>query len=246
MKKRVLLVSVLFAISQFGLAGFDRGLGNPNSVFIPKGQFSTGISASYNGYTAAGDEITKGLNIAGIVTDASGEVRLFSTDVHGSWFFMDNTSIGVRASYGNTMMDCNSLSLLGMLDLSNKHLRKETYSAYLTFKRYIPILNSRILAFFGEAALGGSMGYSKSYEETDRGNEGTFSELYSAGFIFSGGVSLFVTDFLSVEMTVPYLSIGMDWDKRLEKQEYKSSFTGLTFKDDFNLLGFKVGLVFHF
>lgn len=246
MKKSIVIVLVLSAVSQFGLSAFDRGLGNPNSVFIPKGQFSSGISASYNGYTASGDDITKGLNLAGIITDASGEVHLFSADAYGSWFFKDNMSVGLRASYGTTVMDCNSLSLMGLLDLSNKHLRQETYSAYITLRRYMPLFDSKILAIFGEAALGGSMGYSKSYEETARGNEGTFSELYSADFTAGGGASVFVTDYLSLEVFIPSIRIGMDWNKHLEKQKYSSTFTGLSLKKGTDLLGIKVGVVFHF
>ena len=41
MKKKLLAMLILAFAGSFALGAFDRGLGNPNSVYTPKGTFAT-------------------------------------------------------------------------------------------------------------------------------------------------------------------------------------------------------------
>lgn len=248
MLKRILFFFLFNAFCIMALAQTeDRGLGNPQSIYVSKGQLSGTIGGSYNTWNAsADDDLTKGFNILGILTDANGDVSLLNLNANASWFFKDNCSVGVQVGYGNMLMDINSMSALGLTDLSNKHLRRETYSAFLTIRRYLPLFDSKILALFGEASVGGSMGYNKSYKETDRGKEGTFSSLYATSFKVMGGVSVFVTNRMAFEVRLPSFSIGVEWDEQIEKQEYESKLTSFSVIDGVNVLGIQLALVCYF
>lgn len=247
--KKILLILLTFTFAgALELGAIDRGLGNPNSVYIPKGTFAGSIDASLHTWNAgAGNDLTKGATLLGLLSDVNGEVTLFDFGAGYSWFLKDNFSVGVSFDYGLTGIDSNNLTMLkGMVDLSNKHVRRETYTGALTARRYMPLFDSKILAIFGEGRLGGSFGYNKTYSETDRGKEGVFSSLYSASFVVLGGVSIFLNDFTAFEITVPCFNIGYEWEKQLEKQEYESSIKGMSVVDGFNILKTSLGMIIYF
>ena len=174
----LLLVSVLSGTAS--LSAFDRGLGDPKSVYIPRGTLAASLSGGYNSLSATGESDIKGVNLAGLVTDVNGAVTLYNVNAGLAWFVRDNLSIGARFGYGNTILDDNNLSLLGLINLTNKHIRRETYAAALAVRGYMPLFDSRVFALFFEGRLSGSLGYNKSYEVTDRGKEGSYSDLYPA------------------------------------------------------------------
>lgn len=249
MKKVLFALYLLMAGATIGFAqSFDRGLGNLKATYIPKGQFSWGVSGSYSGWAAkgAGDDLSEGVSFAGLISDVNGELGLFSIDTHASWFFKDNWSVGVRVGYKNTLLDANHLSLVNLVSLSNRHLRRETYSGVLAGRRYVPLFNSRFLGLFGEVGLGGGIGYNKSYENTDRGKEGTFSTLYDISLTASGGLSFFIMDNMSLEVSVPVFSAGYEWNNMIEKQEYESSLNGFHVSKVMNILGTSFGIVCFF
>ena len=248
MKKRLLAILILAFAGSFALGAFDRGLGNPNSVFIPKGTLAASYYITYNNWNAsAGDDLTKGVSLFGLIPDVNGKLSDLGFSAGLSWFFKDNWSIGALVGYDNRKIDSNHLAILkGMVDLSNQHSRTETYSGCVRVRRYIPLFDTRVIALLTEGRLGGSFGYDKSYQETDRGKEGVFAANYSVFGRLYAGVSVFFTNFASVEIAFPVLSAGYDWSKQIEKQEYESTLTGFSFRDRTNPLGVTLGVVYHF
>ena len=248
MKKRLFILLTLAFAGSLELSAIDRGLGDPNSVYIPKGTFAGAISAGFNSWNAnAGDDLSKGASLLGLLSDVNGEVNTMTFGTGYSWFFKDNMSVGARFDYGMTGIDSNNLKMLGgMVDLSNKHVRRETYTGALSIRRYIPLFNSKLFAIFGEGRIKGSFGYNKSYAETDRGKEGVFSSLYSAAFDVLGGASFFITNFSAIEISIPTFTIGYEWEKQLEKQEYESAINRTVFKDKFDVLRLDLSMIIYF
>ena len=244
MKKKLLAMLILAFAGSFALGAFDRGLGNPNSVYTPKGTFAT----SYNNWNAsAGDDLTKGVSLFGLIPDVNGNLSNLGFSAGLSWFFKDNWSIGALVGYDNRKIDSNHLSMLkGMVDLSNQHSRTETYSGSIRVRRYIPLFGTRIIALLTEGRLGGSFGYDKTYAETDRGKEGLFSANYSVFGRLYAGVSVFFTNFTALEIAFPVFGASYDWSNQIEKQEYESKLTGFSFRDRTNPLGVTLGIVYHF
>ena len=239
MKKLTLLLTVL--IQAAVLQAQDRGLGNPNSIYIEKGTFSAGINGAYRSFNAA-----DGMSILGLISNTDGKLSLLSLDAHADWFFRDNLSLVATLGYSNTGVDSNSLKLTELLDMSNKHTRSEKYSGSIGVRKYIPLFNSKILAIFGEGRLGGSRGYSKTYAVTERGKEGSYTDLYSVSLGVIAGASVFVNDRLAVQISLPVAEIGYDWEKQTEAQVKESSLTGLTLSKKSNLLGIEIGTIFCF
>lgn len=248
MKKKLLAMLILAFAGSFALGAFDRGLGNPNSVFIPKGTLAASYYITYNNWNAsAGDDLTKGVSLFGLIPDVNGAISNLGLSAGLSWFFKDNWSIGALVGYDNRKIDSNHLAMLGgMINLSNQHSRTETYSGSVIVRRYIPLFDTKFIALLTEGRLGGSFGYDKSYAETNRGKEGIFSSNYSVFGRLYAGLSIFFTDFAALEIAFPVFGAGYDWSNQIEKQEYESKLTGFSFRDRTNPLGVIMGIVYHF
>lgn len=96
MQRNVLLVLVCAMLSATGLCAMDRGLGNPGSVYIPKGTVAASLSCGFDNWKATGEESSKGIILAGLVDEVNGNLSLIDVSAGLSWFFRDNLSLGVR------------------------------------------------------------------------------------------------------------------------------------------------------
>ena len=219
----------------------DRGLGNPKAQYISKGTFAGGVSGSYYSFNAK-----DGINLLAVLSGTTGKVSLLNVDAHADWFFKDNLSLVARFGYSNMGLDGDSVNLAGMLPFSNKHMRREMYEASIGVRQYMPLFNSKILALFGEGRLSGGRGYSKSYALTDRGKEGDYTNLYSIDLGLVVGLSVFLTDRMAVVVSLPKLSLGMDWEKQTANQVKESSLTGFSVSTKLNILGIHIGTIFCF
>ena len=129
----IILALLLAAAGAAPLSAIDRGLGNPKSIYIPKGTVAVSLTGGYNSWKATGEELTQGIALAGVIDDVNGNITLTSASAGLSWFVADNFSIGARFSYAHRDIDINNLSMLSLISLSNKHFRRETYSGSIIY-----------------------------------------------------------------------------------------------------------------
>lgn len=246
--KRFLLLATLTILICGSLEAkrIDRGLGNPYSVYIPQGTFSLGAAVGYNQYNAAGATSSAGATLLNVVTDVDGGVRVWNASANAYLFVADNMAVGLRLGYTNTQVDVNNANLMDALKLSNKHVVNSMFSGALAFRAYMPLFNSKIFALFAEARLTGGFGYGKDYAQTERGKEGTYSDLFQLSLGLYPGVSVFLADFVSLEVSLPLLEGGHEWNLQVKGQAHDSSLTHGFFNYKPNLLGLNLGVIFHF
>ena len=206
-----------------------------------KGTFASGFFGSFRSWNAQ-----DGMDFLGIVTGADGKAAKLSAGLHADWFFMDNLSLVATAEYSSVAFDGNSANIAGLLSISNKHTRSENYMAALGVRKYMPLFGSRIFALFGEGRICASRGYSKNYSETERGKEGTYSDLYSADIQMVSGLSVFLMERMALQVSIPVGGVGYEWEKQTEAQVKNSSFTSLAIYSDFDLLQIKLGISYLF
>ena len=246
MKAKVILALLSLIAAAAPMGAIDRGLGNPKSVYIPKGTVAVSLTGGYNQWKATGEDLEQGVILAGLINEVNGHVQLGNAALGASWFFADNLSLGLRLGYGSKDIDVNHLELLSLVKLSNKHIRQETYSGALAMRGYLPLFNSKIVALFFEGRLSGSFGYGKNYAETDRGKEGRYSDLFTASLGLYPGLSVFATDRIAVEVSIPFLEGGLEWDKQIKGQAHDSALTRKFVNFKPGLLGISAGVVYHF
>ena len=239
MKKFVLMLCL--PLAAVGMRAQERGLGNPHFTYIEKGTFTAGISGAYHGWNAG-----NGMDFLGILTETDGKIARLTASAHCGWFFRDNLSLIATVKYTNTAVDGNTLKVSSLVDVSNKHTRSEMYTASVGVRKYVPLFNSKILALYGEGRLSGDRGYSKSYSETERGKEGRYTDLYSVNLGVIAGISVFISDRLSIRASLPTVSVGYGWQKQIKDQVKRSSFSGLTLSYTVDILGLEFGTSFLF
>lgn len=247
MKKPILLTILLLAAAiSLQARPTDRGLGNPKSVYIEKGTWQAGISGSYHSYKAGGLDASSTSSLFGIVNDLDGQIVKGGVSVRGAWFFADNFSIGARFGYGMSNLDLNSATILTLLPLNNKHVDKLNLTGAIAGRGYMPLFDSKILAIFGEICLNGKRGFTKDYEETDRGKYGTYSDDYSASLGFNSGISIFVNNSCAIEISLPVIEAGYSWSAELTQGEKRSakSHAFASYNPDF--IGIAIGATFNF
>ena len=246
MKRKLFLTVLLVSLCALRLPAIDRGLGNPRSVYIPKGTVSLSLAGGYNSWKATGEDLDKGVILAGLIDEVNGDVSLIKASAGASWFFADNWSLGMRFGFAHEDIDVNNLALLSLINLNNKHIRRETYTGALAVRNYMPLFDSKIFALFFEGRLTGSFGYGKNYAETARGKEGRYSDLYSAKFGIYPGISAFATDRISFEVSLPILEGGFEWDKQIKGQAHDSALSRRFVQFKPGLTGINAGIVYHF
>ena len=229
---------------------FSRGIGKATTLFVPKGTVSFGLTASYNSYDlgAAADDAGYRM-LFSLLDGLDGSMTTCGVAPQISYFFADNTSVGLRFDYGKSSLGLDGANLsLGDLmsfNINDMYYLKQSYSGSLTLRHYMSIADSRRFAIFVEGR--GTLGYaqSKSYHLEGEDRFGTYQDIYKASLSLVPGIVCFIMDNAAFEVSIGVL--GFDTQKvkqvtnQVEYSEMKSS--GANFK--INLLSINFGMSFY-
>jgi|GEM_PF-1923144 len=242
MKKRLLLLWAMLVAISSGLFAQGRGMSNPEAVFIEKGTKSAGIQFGWGHWGADGDE---GADLIGLITGLEGNVNNFDISASGSWFIRDNTSVGVAIGYTDMRAAVDSVSFLGNNE-SDRHLFRQALSGSVSLRQYLPLFNGKIIAMFAEGRLSGRTGYIKSYKMADGRKEGTYSDLGRVMLGVYPGISVFATQDISFEVSLPLFELGCNWydGSGTESGNSITNHGFVRFKP--SLMSLKTGIVYHF
>lgn len=221
----------------------DRGLGSPVSEYIPAGSFQFGLFGGYNQFNSGG---TQGATFFGLVNNLNGQISTGNLSLSGAYFVARNMSAGIRFTYGNTGIDCDSANLMSLMQFENQHVNMESFTGALTYRAYLPLFNSKVFALFGEARLNGKMGYTKNYQLQERGKVGTYADVYSVSLGLYPGMSFFVTDNVAVEISLPLLEGGYEWNRQITGGERESAQSHGFIAFQPGILGLNLGITFSF
>lgn len=244
----MMLLAVLPAAAQKAPA-FDRGLSQTGSIFIPKGMMTVGTSISFNSYSA-GQNDAEGYDIASLLTGVQGKLSTVRVSPAVMYFLKDNFAVGARLGYSYTSMDLDKASLeFGSdtgFDLSNHYYAHQGYSASIVLRNYLPLFGSRIFAMFNEVRLGGGVFQRKTYSMEEGEKDGTYSDGYRLSAGLYPGVTAFLTNNFSFEVSLGVLSCSYSRDTQTKNQVQTSgaSHFGTSYKPD--LLELSFAMMYHF
>lgn len=229
---------------------FDRGIGKATALFIPKGTLAFGLTASYDSYDFgnAADDVGYKM-LFSLINGLDASMTSFGIAPHVSYFFADNTSVGLRFDYGKSDMGIGNadLSLGDALSFSVRDMYyiQQSYSGSLTLRHYMSIADSRRFAIFIEGR--GTLGYgqSKTYRKEGDDKYGTYQDISKASLSLVPGVVCFMMDNAAFEVSVGVLGFDHQRVKQITNQvevsEMRSS--GANFK--VNLLSINFGMSFY-
>ena len=232
-------VSIILPDKNYGR--YDRGLFN--FLFIPKGQWSVGLTASY------GEFSTDDVQMLSILNNLDLKIKAYSIKPSISYFFRSNQSIGVKFNYSNSRLNLNSLTFDFDEDLnfslSGVAYSSETFSASINYRNYVGLGPDKRFAIFNEVDLGygtGSSNFRRLFNDEPKTTHTTINE---ASLNFSPGLCVFIMDYISFNVSFGVFGLNMRHERQTtDGSPDGSRFTsGANFK--FNIFNINFGMAVH-
>ncbi len=240
LKERVIVgsdtVSVILPQKNYGR--YDRGLFN--YLFIPKGQWSFGLMASY------GEFNTDDVQILGMIKDIDMKLKAYSIQPSISYFFSHNQSMGLKFNYVRMEGDLPNLSVDFSDDinfsLKDVSYYQQSFSTSLNYRNYIGLGSARRFAVFNEVDLAFGSGSSRFRRYYAGKMKDTRANFVTASLNFSPGVCVFIMDYISFNISFGVFGINVRNERQwTDGREDGSRFTsGANFR--FNIFNINFGM----
>lgn len=220
---------------------YDRGLFN--FLFIPKGQWSFGLTASYGEFSSSD------LEVFDVISDFDFTGHVFSIRPYMSYFVKNNLSIGLRLSYTSGKGSLGSLKVDidddMNFDLSDVMYRNESYTAAITLNQYFGLSRRGRFGVFNEVELAFSSGnsdFQRKYGGVPRLTHTTYS---TAALNFSPGVCVFLMKNFSFNVSFGVFGFKIRSEKQtVDGVKAGSRVTsGANFR--FNIFNIALGIALH-
>lgn len=233
--------TVNLIIPERNFGRFDRGL--HNFLFIPKGKWAFGLTASY------GEFDTEDVQVLSFLKDFNFKGSMFSLSPSVSYFVRHNLSVGMNIGYSRNKFTLGSLSV-DIDDDLNFSLRdvdyhSESYSAAVFLRKYIGLDNNRRFAIYNDVELKFASG------------NGTFSRLYNnepketrtlttkASLNFSPGLCVFIQEYVSFNISFGVFGVNYTRETQRTDGVNEGSRQGIGASFKFNLLNLNMGVAVH-
>lgn len=228
-------------IPQRNFGRYDRGLFN--FLFIPKGQWAFGLTASY------GELNTDDVQILSLIKDIDFKGKIYSINPTISYFIRNNQSLGLRFTFSNGDAKLASLGMNFDEDL-NFNIRDVSYSTQsygvsFFYRNYIGLSTMKRFGIFNEVELGvqsGSSRFMRIYDDRPRDTRTTTT---AAQLNFSPGVCMFIMDYISFNVSFGVFGLHLTHESQLTdgRDEGSRTTSGANFR--FNLFNIKFGIGVH-
>lgn len=233
--------TVPLILPQRNLGKHDRGLFN--YMFIPRGQWMFGLTASY------GELNTEDIQILSLLTDIDIKGKTYAIRPSVSYFFGHNQSVGLKVVYNHASGGIGSLGV-DIDDDMSFHLSdvsyiSTTYSGALSYRSYVGLDRNKRFAVFNEADLSFTSGTS----EFSRLNNGepklTRTRINEVALNFSPGVCVFIMENVSFNLSFGVFGLKYRTERQHTNGVYdgKRISSGANFR--FNIFNINFGLGVH-
>lgn len=232
-------VSIILPQRNFGR--YDRGLFN--FLFIPKGQWSFGLTASYGEFNS--DDV----QILSLIKDFDFKGKMYSIKPTIGYFVANNQSIGLKFNYTRGEADLGSLSvdIDDDLNFSLKDVSyySNTYSIGVFYRTYVGLSTDKRFGVFNEVDLSFGSGSSRFKRYYGGELRDTRTNITSASLNFSPGVCVFIMDNVSFNVSFGVFGLSLRNEKQITNgvEEGSRFSSGANFK--FNLFNINFGLGVH-
>ena len=189
--------TVSMVIPQRNFGRYDRGLFN--YLFIPKGEWAFGLTASY------GELNTEDIQVLNILKDLDFKGKIYSIKPSVSYFVASNQSVGLKFNYSRGIGDLDNLGVDFSEDLnfsiSDVSYYTQSYAISAFYRNYVGLGLDKRFAVFNEVDLafsGGSSRFKRIYDGAPRDTRTIITE---ASLNFSPGLCVFIQDHVSFNIS---------------------------------------------
>ncbi len=216
----------------------DRGLFN--YLFIPKGQWSFGMLASY------GEFNTDDVQLLSVLKDFDIKVKAYSLQPSISYFLTNNQSIGVNFKYTRMLADLGGLKFDISDDmnfsLSDVSYYSKNYSAAIAYRNYVGLGRDRRFGVFNEVEVAFGAGSSRFLRHYGGELYDTRTSSMSAAVNFSPGLCVFIMDYVSFNVSFGVFGVNVHHEKQSTNgvDEGRRFSSGANFR--FNIFNINFGM----
>lgn len=221
----------------------QRGLTDTHNLFVPKGQWIFGGTASYSTHTNESYQflIVEGVNSKGYNVKVSPMI---------AYAFRDNMALGVRFIYGRSLARIDDADLQLGDDESGTHIvvrdfykLTHSYTAAVIWRQYIPLGRNKRFALFNEMQL--SAGATQGRFANDSPVKGTFERGFNLSLGISPGIIAFATNNMAVEVNVGVMGITYNSIKQVHNQVTEGKRTSSMMNFKVNIFSIGLGMAFY-
>lgn len=222
------------------LGRYDRGLFN--FLFIPKGTWHVGLTASY------GEFSTDNLEMLDLVSDINLGAHIFNIKPYLSYFLRNNMSLGVRFSYSRANAGIDSFKMDIDEDMNfNLHditYKSESYAAAVAFQQYMGLSRRGRFGVYNEIELSFASGGTTFDRPFNGEMRSTHTTNMEANLTFSPGVCVFVMDNVSFNLSFGVFGFKIRNERQTENGiDLGNRFTsGANFRINLFNLAFGIGV----
>ncbi len=194
----------------------QRGLTDISTVFVPKGQWIFGGTASYSTHT---NESYQFLIVEGIGSEGYN----FRVSPMIAYALRNNMAIGGRFIYSRTLLKLDNANLKFGDEETGTDIRikdfyalRSSYQAAVIWRQFIPLGRSKRFALFNEMSLTG--GGVQAKFANDSPVKGTYERGYTFSLGVSPGIVAFATNNMAIEVNVGVMGITYNRTKQVHNQ----------------------------
>lgn len=229
-------VSMIIPERNFGR--YDRGL--YNYLFIPKGKWSFGVTASY------GELNTDDIRVLSVLKNIDFNGKQYSLKPYIGYNIRSNQTIGIKFDYSKGIADLKNLAMDFDDDLNftlkDVSYHRQTFGISAYYRNYVGLGMAKRFAIFNEVDLTFSSGTShfKRYYNDELRNTRTLTA--EASLNFSPGVCVFLQDYVSFCVSFGVFGLNLCNEKQSTNgQDEGTRFnSGANFR--FNIFNINFGL----
>ncbi len=226
-------------IPQRNFGRFDRGLFN--YLFIPKGKWGFGITASY------GELQTEDIQVLAILKDFDFKGKMYSINPYVSYFFASNQSVGLKFNYTRGVADLANLGFDFGDDMSfnlrDVSYYQQSFAVSTFYRNYVGLDRHGRFGVFNEVDLAFGSGSSRFKRLYNGEPRDTRTIITQGSLNFSPGVCVFIQDYVS--FNVSFGVFGLKWRKEHQltdgTDEGFRTTSGANFR--FNIFNINFGLM---
>lgn len=212
-------------------------------VFVPKGQWITGVSVSYSQSDQNNYQFL-------IIENLNGDSYQFKVSPMLFYAFQDNMAAGGRFAYTRqrTRLDNANVKIDSetSYDVDNLFAISHTYSAMGAMRYYISLGSSTRFGIFNEMQLQFAGGESKICNGTGDDLTGTFERTYSVNLGLSPGIVMFLSNYSAIEVNVGVLGFNYSHVKSTTDRIYVANRHTKSANFKVNLFSITFGVAFYF
>lgn len=211
-------------------------------VFVPKGQWITGVSVSYSQSNQNNYQFL-------IIENLNGDTYTFKVSPMLMFSFKDNLAAGGRMAYSRSRTSLDAASIVfdseTSFDIDHLYAISQNYSATAAFRNYINLGSNTRFGLFNELQMQFGGGESKLVNGSDEDITGTFERNFSLSVGLSPGLVMFLNNYSAIEVNVGVLGFNYNHTKSTTDQIYIANRSSKSANFKINLFSITFGVTFY-